>query len=226
MIKKIALIIFLAFLFSFWAGFSPKNAQAMLLREKSLRESFFTELIDEISLVPGSAGLTQTGYFNYNQPLGIEVVFRNPSQKTAKGKLRLVLPKRAWQSVIEKEFLIEPESPANFVLFSFEKVENLKGEWFWLMIDNEGDVPLIVGYYNQNVYHYGDLSLGKNWQEGTLQFQVHYQINPIQEIASNLKGYWQKGWLFFSVWLSIIIVMTILVFILAKNYRTETKKKS
>jgi len=224
MIKKITIIIFLTFLFSFWAGFSPKNVQAMLLREKSLRESIFSQsVIDEIKLTPKEV-LSQPIRFNYENSLGIEILFRNPSDQKAEGLFRL---RGGTQKILmEKDFFLEPNSPAGFYFFVFPGIESTKGEEFWVEIINSGNIPLITGYYNQNVYHYGELYLGKALQPGVLQFQIHYQISPLQELSLNLKAYWQKGWLFFSFWLAIIVTMAVLVIILAKNYRTELKKKS
>ena len=222
MIKKLSLIIFLTFLFSLLSGFLPKDTQAMLLREKSLRESFFTKIVDEISLSP-KQGLSQSIRLNYDNPLGIEIIFRNPSDQKAEGFLRLRGGKL--KTLMEKEFFLEPKSPVGFYFFAFPEIENAKGEEFWVEITNQGEVPLIVGYYNQDVYHYGDLYLGKEWQNGVLQFQIHYQISPIQEIIAKFRTYLQKGWLFFSFWLAIIIFMTILVIILGKNYRIKGKKE-
>lgn len=215
MIKKLSLIIFLTFLFSFWAGFSPKNAQAMLLREKSLRESLFTQsVIDEIKLA-SKQGLYQSIRFNYENPLGIEVLFRNPSEQKAEGILRLKNDKL--KTLMEKEFFLEPNSPAGFYFFAFSELNEVKEGEFWLEMINTGEIPLILGYYNQNVYHYGELYLEKRLQPGVLQFQIHYEIKPFQELSANLRAYLQKGWLFFSVWLSIITVMTFTVIILAKK---------
>jgi len=221
MIKKLSLIIFLTFLFSLLSGFLPKDTQAMLLREKSLRESFFTKLIDEISLAP-KQHLSQSIRLNYDAPLGIEILFRNPSEQKAEGLLRLRNDKL---TLIEKEFFLESKSPAGFYFFAFPELKNAKGGEFWVEVTNLGSIPLTVGYYNQNVYHYGDLYLGKALQAGVLQFQIHYQINPLQKLSANLRAYLQKGWLFFSIWLVIIISMTVLVIIFGKNYRLKERKR-
>lgn len=223
MIKKISFIILFVSLFSFWTGFLPKEAQAMVLREKSLRESFFTELVDEVHLLPGQS-LSQSIRFNYENPLGVEVLFRNPSEEDVLGFLSLInIDKR--EIVTEGVFSLKVGAPADFYFFSFPEIEGSKGNDFWVEIYNQGTVPLIVGYYNQNVYHYGDLYLDKDLQSGSLQFQIHYQISPIQELKSNIIQYLQKEWLFFACWLGIIAFMILMVIIFGKNYRVKEKKR-
>lgn len=223
-IKKISFIILFVCLFSFGAIFLPKGTQAMILREKSLRESFFSELIDEINLLPGQS-LSQLIKLNYEDPLGIEILFRNPSEENVMGFFRLVdINKR--EIVTEGGFSLNAGAPADFYFFRFPEIEDSKGSDFWVEIYNQGTIPLIVGYYNQNVYHYGNLYLNNDLQPGNLQFQIHYQISPIQELKSNIVKYLQKGWLFFLVWLVIITSMTLMVIIFGKNYRIKEKKRN
>ena len=213
-IKGLLLTAFFLFAFS-------KGARAMLLREKSLRESFFTQLIDEIVLIPEQK-LTQQITLNYEKPLGIEILFRNPSEQKALGILKL--KDSGLKILAEKEFFVSPRSNAGFYFFSFPELENPRAKKFWLEITNNGKIPLIIGYYNQNVYHYGELYLGKELQPGVLQFQIHYQINLFLELSEKLKTHLQKEQLFFYLWIGIIIIMAVLAIILAKDYSREVKK--
>lgn len=221
MIKKLSLIIFLTFLFSLLSGFLPKDTQAMLLREKSLRESFFTKIVDEINLSSKQI-LSQTIRLNYDNPLGIEIIFRNPSDEKAQGIF--ILKDEKAKTLIEKEFSLEPNTPASFQFFSFPEIEKPKGNTYLIEIVNTGKIPLILGYYNQDVYHYGQLYLGEKLKKGNLQFQIHYQISSIRELSENFKHYLEGDRLFFLIWLIIIIFIALTVIILGKIYQIDNNE--
>jgi len=225
MIKKLfkaTLLISLCFIFCFLSLMTPQKAQAMFLREKSLRESFFTKIMDEISLSSGKS-LSQSIRLNYDNPLGIEIIFRNLSIEKAQGVFILKDEKK--KILKEEEFSLESNIQASFHFFSFPEIKNPKGNNYLVEIVNTGKIPLIVGYYNQDVYHYGQLYLGEKLKDGNLQFQIHYQISPIREIANNFKNRLESNRLFFLIWLVIIIFITLAVIILAKNYQIDKKKK-
>jgi len=219
---KTGLLLFIFFGFYFISLMAPQKAQAMLLREKSLRESFFTKIMDEISLFSGQS-LSQSIRLNYDNPLGVEIIFRNPSIEKAQG---IFIVKDEKKKIIkEEEFSLESNIQASFHFFSFSEMKNPKGNNYLIEITNTSKIPLIVAYYNQDVYHYGQLYLGEKFKEGNLQFQIHYQISPIREVVNNFKNHLEGNRLFFLIWLVIIIFITLVVIILAKNYQIDKKKK-
>lgn len=221
-IKKLALIFVSTLIGLFIFSFFPKDTQAMVLREKSLRESFFTKIIDEISL-SAKQSATQSIRLNYDNPLGIEIIFRNPSDEKAQGTFRL--KDNQAKILSEKGFFLEPDTSADFYYFSFPRLKDPKGKNYLVEIINTGESPLIVGYYNQDVYHYGQFYLGSKLKKGNLQFQIHYEISPAKELLGNFVRYLQNDRLFFLIWLVIIIFVASMVIILAKKYQIGKKKK-